>query len=172
MRRRGIWVFLSLLLIAAPLTASAQATLPPWRQELPGGRDQATIMVGDTEVTVDLALTSPQQQLGLGYRNGLEPDHGMLFVGHENQMRVFWMKGMRFCLDIIWIQGDTIVGAAESVCPDPAGMADADRARYPSNEPATHVLEMNAGWLADHGYGPGTVLDLGNVPGIGDASGS
>jgi uncharacterized membrane protein (UPF0127 family) len=70
------------------------------------------------------------------------------------------MKGMRFCLDIVWIAGDEIVGAAESVCPDPDGTADGDRARYPSEVPVTHVLEVPGGWLAAHGYGEGTPVDL------------
>jgi len=149
-----------LLLLLQPATADAQETLPPWRQELPPGRETAVITVGETDLRVDLAITPEQQQLGLGYRNGLDDGTGMLFVGSAPRTRTFWMKGMRFCLDIIWIENGEIVGAAESVCPDPEGTLDADRARFESGVPVTHVLEVPAGWMQAHGYGPGTPVDL------------
>ena len=151
-----------LLVVAGlvPAAAAQREPLPPWREPLPAARTTAEITVGDTPLTVDLAVTSSEQQLGLGYRNGLDDGTGMLFVFGDASERVFWMKGMRFCLDIVWIAGDEIVGAAESACPDPDGTADGDRARYPSEVPVTHVLEVPAGWLAEHGYGEGTPVDL------------
>lgn len=161
--RKAVVTLIVLLLVAQPAALSAQETLPPWRQELPGGRQQATIMVGDAEVTVDLAIQPHEQTLGLGYRNGLDEDSGMLFVGDSPRGRSFWMKGMRFCLDIIWIENGVIVGAAENVCPDPAGTPDADRETYSSGIPVTHVLEMDAGWLEANGYGAGTPVDLSEI---------
>lgn len=161
--RKSIVAILAAILLLQPLALAAQETLPPWRQELPEGRQQATITVGETEVQVDLAMTPGEQTLGLGYRNGLDEDAGMLFVNGDARPRTFWMKGMRFCLDIIWIQDDRIVGAAQNVCPDPEGTADSDRATYSSGEPVTYVLEMYAGWLEEHGYGPGTHIDLSEI---------
>lgn len=164
MKRLTILVLVSLFLM--PMLVAAQGTtetVPPWRRDLPDGRQETTIVVGETEVVVDLAITPREQQLGLGYRNGLADDTGMLFTGFEASNKTFWMKGMRFCLDIIWIHDGEIKGAAESVCPDPAGTVDSDRARYSSGEPVTHVLEMPAGWLQQHGYGRGTPVDLGDL---------
>lgn len=161
--KRLIFAVLAVLLVAQPAVLAAQETLPPWRQELPAGRDQATITVGETELNVDLAITPDEQQLGLGYRNGLEEGTGMLFLGNAPRTRTFWMKGMRFCLDIIWIENGEITGASESVCPDPDGTEDADRTRFNSEVPVTHVLEVPAGWMQEHGYGPGTPVDLGDL---------
>lgn len=144
---------------AFPISAQQQI-LPPWRTEFPKARQTAEISVGDSRVVVDLALTPDQQQLGLGYRNGLLPGTGMLFVFPEASDRTFWMKGMRFCLDIIWIEGGAITGAAERVCPDPDGTQDAERQRFPSRVPVTYVLEMPAGWLSANGYGMGTTVTI------------
>lgn len=152
------------VMMAVAQPSGQDVTLPPWRRDLPGGRDQAGIIVGETPLTVDLAFPGPQQTLGLGFRNGLEPGTGMLFIGDRAEPKTFWMKGMRFCLDIVWIEGSRIVGAAESVCPDPPGTADMDRARYSSPVAVTHVLEVPAGWLDEHGYGPGTPVDLSEIP--------
>lgn len=162
-----VTLVITFLSIASPLAMSAQepVTLPPWRRELPDGRERAQITVGETVLTVDLAIDPWEQTLGLGYRNGLEPGTGMLFINESAANQTFWMKGMRFCLDIIWIVDGQIVGAAENACPDPEGTADADRARYASNQPVTHILEVPAGWMAEHGYGPGTPVDFSNLPG-------
>ncbi len=162
-RRMILTVIVALLLaplVATPLSsvAAQPQTLPPWREALPEARRTAEITVGTTPVLVDLALTPDQQQLGLGYRNGLVEGTGMLFVFPESSERSFWMKGMRFCLDIIWIEGGEIAGAAESACPDPTGTPDAERETYPSSGPASLVLEMPAGWLRANGYGPGTAV--------------
>jgi uncharacterized membrane protein (UPF0127 family) len=162
MMRRGVAIALLVLIAAsgiAPAHAQPEAE-PPWRKPFPEARATAEIVVGDTPLLVELALEPDQQSLGLGYRNGLEPGTGMLFVFPDAAPRTFWMKGMRFCLDIIWIEDGEIVGAAESVCPDPEGTADAERERFSSGEPVTYVLEVPAGWLDENGYGEGTDVQI------------
>lgn len=156
-----IAVCLLLSLMVGPLAAAAQREpLPPWREPLPVPLPTAEVTVGDVPVTVELAISAEDQSLGLGYRNGLEPGHGMLFLFEEPAERNFWMRGMRFCLDIIWIAGGEIVNASENACPDPPDTEDGDRPLYGSGEPVTQVLEMPAGWLADNGFGPGTPVEL------------
>ena len=161
--KRWLILLTALILLAEPGAIAAQETLPPWRRDLPEGRVRATIVVGSTDVEVDLAIDPFEQQLGLGYRNGLDEDTGMLFLGDVSRSRSFWMKGMRFCIDIIWIHDGEITGASENACPDPEGTADADRARFSSGQPVTHVLEMPAGWMAENGFGPGTPVELGEL---------
>src|SRR5947207_2460862 len=45
---------------------------------------------------VEAATTREQIQLGLAYRETLDPDSGMIFDLHVNEVPSFWMKGMRF----------------------------------------------------------------------------
>ena len=66
---------------------------------------------------------------------------------------------MQFCIDIVWIENGVIQGAAESVCPEPAGTADADLPSYDSPVPVTYVLEVPAGWLDAYGLGAGTPVE-------------
>lgn len=171
MTRQALPLLIVILLmsLATPVILASQATpgsvtVPPWRRPLPEGRDTATILVGETPLDVQIAWPGYQQTLGLGYRNALKPGTGMLFVGDEVRPRTFWMKGMRFDLDIVWIRNGEIIGAAEYATPDPPGTADEDRAKHFSEEPVSHVLEVPAGWLDAHGYGPGTPVDLSNLP--------
>lgn len=156
---RGAAAVLVLVLTVVFAEAVAVQALP-WREPLAATPERAMITVGEHELEVELAVTSSQQSLGLGYRNGLAEGTGMLFVGDSPSLKSFWMMGMRFCLDIVWVEDGEIVGAAESVCPDPDGIDDAERPRYLSPEPVTHVLEVPAGWLEQNGYGPGTQVQI------------
>lgn len=156
-----IGVILLLASVSGPGASLAQREqLPPWRKPMPAALKTAEITVGDVPVIAELALSLDEQSLGLGYRNGLEPGRGMLFVFQEPSELGFWMKGMRFCLDIIWIAQGEIVGAVENACPDPEGTEDADRATFRSEEPVSHVLAMPAGWLAENALGAGTAVEI------------
>ena len=97
----------------------------------------AAITVGGVPVTVEIADQPAELSRGLGYRAGLAPGTGMLFLYPEPAPRSFWMKGMQFCLDIIWIEDGAIQGAAENVCPAPPGTADADLPSYVSPVPVS-----------------------------------
>ena len=113
------------------------------------------ISVGGVPLTVEVAADPAATALGLGYRDGLTPGTGMLFVFDGPAIRSFWMKGMRFCIDVVWIEGGVVQGAAEGVCPMPEGTADADLPSYPSPVPVTYALEVPAGWFAANGIGVG-----------------
>jgi uncharacterized protein len=134
----------------------------PWTWTLGVYREYADIQVGDDDLSVEIADDSSLRSRGLSYRDGLEPGTGMLFVYRDEDERSFWMRGMRFCLDIVWITDGEIVGAAERVCPEP-GVPDGELTSYLSPEPVQYVLEVPAGWLDERGYGPGTPVDLGEL---------
>jgi hypothetical protein len=151
-----------LLILTSYVTAnftSASPVVPPWRVGLPWTSRTATIEIGDLKINAEVADTGALRERGLGYRGGLNPGAGMLFVYEEPGPRSFWMKGMQFCLDIIWIESGQIVGAAESACPV-EGAADADLPRYRSPVPVRYVLEMPAGWMAENGFGAGTPVTI------------
>lgn len=149
-----------LLAVEMPTTAAQRAPLPPWREPLPPALPVVELTVGGVPILAEVAISPDEQALGLGFRNGIEADRGMLFVFQEPVEIGFWLDGMRFCLDIIWIAGDEITGAEESVCPASPGTESADLPSYLPDGPVTHVLEMPAGWLAIHGFGPGTPVAI------------
>ncbi|MCC6705130.1 MAG: DUF192 domain-containing protein [Thermomicrobiales bacterium] len=154
--------FGALLSIGAAQTGKPDAPLP-WDWTLGSLREYATITVGDDVLVVEIADDGLLRQRGLSYRDGLEPGTGMLFIYPDVGDRSFWMKEMRFCLDIIWLSDTEVVGAAEDACPEP-GVPDNQLARYVSNEPVRFILEVPANWLAERGYGPGTPIDLTGFP--------
>lgn len=149
---------------ALPATVTVPAA-PPWRAELIPRNRPLTVTVGTTPVLVEVANNDAERQLGLGERAGLLPHTGMLFVfDGPPQIRNFWMGGMRFCLDIVWLRDGAITGAAESTCPGPPGGRQELIPRHQSPGAAEYVLEMPAGFLAGNEYGVGTPVTFSEDP--------
>jgi len=94
---------------------------------------------GDATIAVELALTVPEQQRGLMWRNHLDADAGMLFVFPDAQERFFWMKNTAIPLDIVFIGSDRrIVSIARATRPY-------SEQQIPSRGASRYVLEVNAG---------------------------
>lgn len=91
--------------------------------------------------TVELAVTNAEKEKGLGDRTELAADHGMLFVyDHPEQYR-FWMKGMRFPIDILWIENKKIVDISANV----QVASGSSLPTYAPKLPVSQILELNAG---------------------------
>ena len=104
-----------------------------------------TVKVGSKTFAVELGLTSDQQALGLGKRDALAPSAGMLFVFKPAQIATFWMKDMRFPLDMVWINNGRVIGISRNVPVPPAGTTTAKLPTYSPNALVDYVLEVNAG---------------------------
>lgn len=132
---------------------------PPWQSQGPELTTR-TMTVGGVSLTVEVADEPDESTRGLGYRTDLAAGTGMLFPTDPPRVQSFWMKGMRFCLDIVWIANDVVVGAAESICPAPPGSPDEEIPSTLSPEPVDFVLEVPAGWMATNDLGVGSPVSL------------
>jgi uncharacterized membrane protein (UPF0127 family) len=94
---------------------------------------------------VEVASTPAQSERGLGYRDALADDAGMLFDLHETFVPQFWMKGMRFPLDFVWIGEDKRVVATSKAVPAQPGLPDADLVLVSAPAAVRYVLEVNSG---------------------------
>ena len=159
MMRRLASISLILVLMIPGASTVATPAVPVWRAGTPWSTERAHITIGSEVIEAEIADTSSLQVRGLGYRDGLQPGTGMLFKFEQSSVRSFWMRGMRFCLDIIWIENGLIVGAAENVCPMP-DTAEADLPRYSSEAPVTYVLEVPGGWMDVHGFESGQPVEI------------
>lgn len=106
--------------------------------------------------TVEVAANEPQKQQGLGGRSALSEMHGMLFPYDHKEQFEFWMKGMQFPLDFIWIDGKTIVDITQNV-PPPSGN---ERPMIVKPTVAVDkVLELNAGTIQRFGIKVGDTVE-------------
>ena len=107
------------------------------------------LTVAGRSVTVELALTEDQRNLGLMNRTHLDADAGMLFIFVDDAPRNFWMKNTLIPLDIIFLDKD---GTVQNVADALPGV---EQPGYMSVRPARMVLELNEGWCQQHGLKPG-----------------
>lgn len=98
-------------------------------------------------VTAELAVTDEERQLGLMHRQEILADQGMLFIFKEEGTYSFWMKNMKFSLDILWLdRGKRIVHIERNVPPCEREPCPS----YPPRLPAMYVLELKAGSVDEH----------------------
>ena len=80
---------------------------------------------------------------GLSGRDKLDKDKGMIFIFEEKGKHSFWMKNVKFPLDIIFISDDTIVDIAKNA--EPKKENDTNIPIFTPKENANFVLEINGG---------------------------
>jgi uncharacterized membrane protein (UPF0127 family) len=98
-------------------------------------------------LNVELAKTPQAQQMGLSGRVSMPPDHGMLFIFDSESNWGFWMKDMKFSLDIIWFDSNRRAVYIEQ------NLAPCTPQSCPIYSPPTiamYVLEVNAGFIQVH----------------------
>lgn len=108
-------------------------------------RKITAVQFGNVTVPVSTASTASEQKQGLSGRTLLPAEQGLLFVFSKADFYGFWMKEMKFALDIIWIdENSRIVYIARDVKPDSFPEV------FKPSEKSLYVLEVNAGFTADH----------------------
>lgn len=100
----------------------------------------STLEIAETKLEITSVFDTPQERTqGLSDRTELQAGEAVLFVLDEPAKDCFWMKDMRFSIDIIWLnhnkeviylkQNVSLETYPETFCP---------------NEPASYVIETNA----------------------------
>lgn len=103
------------------------------------------VMLGGEEFIVRLADTEAKRVKGLGGTAPVGRSEGMLFVFQRSAPHQFWMKGLTYPLDIVWISDGVIVDIAPRVPPAPQNTPDEKLPHYGPRLPADRVLEVAAG---------------------------
>jgi len=113
------------------------------------------LLDGRVSVSIELALTVEEQAKGLGGRKGLRKGSGMLFLFKGKEPRSFWMKGMHFPIDILWIVDGRIVAIERRVPPPKPG-----RPLETYVHEADMVLEVPSGFSERHGIQVGSTVKI------------
>lgn len=136
-------------------TATPVPTLPA------SGLRIVTVELGGVRFATEVADTGATWAQGLSDREALAPDAAMLFVYESPREVAFWMRGMRFPLDMVWIDaGLTVTGVTANVPPPAPDTAVSSLPTYPSGEPVRYVLEINAGVAGALGIEPGMQVSI------------
>lgn len=111
-------------------------------------------------ISIEVADDAVSRALGLSGRDSIGDDFGMLFTFSSPNIPRFWMKGMNFPLDIIWIREGVVIGIQSDV---PVEEGIPTTFYYPE-EDIDMVLEVRAGFSKEFGVSVGDVLDI-QLPG-------
>ncbi len=123
-----------------------------------------TLSIGGHVIQLELADTEAKRILGLGGREVIGDDESMLFVFPKSDKYGIWMKGMRFPLDIVWLEDGqkdaggkqmlVVLEIQENIAPE----------TYPEifypREKALYVLEMKGGSAQKSDMHVGSILTL------------
>lgn len=138
------------LRVAAPNPTSDTATTANV-----GVYQTTRLALSDRLVTMDIADSAPKMSLGLGGRRSLSADKGMVFAYVGTGQRCFWMKDMKFSIDILWLDAQKKVGHIEkSLSPDTYPQS------YCPDVAAQYVVELQAGTSEVAGVKVGDSLDF------------
>ena len=127
-----------------------------------------TLKIQDSEgnlkaqINLELADTGEKRSKGLGYRDFLATGSGMLFIHDKTQKYTYWMKGMRFPIDIMWILDDKIVDIIPNIPPPIEGQRDDTLERFAPITEVNKVLETNSGFVVGNNIQKGDKIIVGN----------
>jgi hypothetical protein len=118
-----------------------------------------TIVVAGQNIDIELVSSLEDKARGLSNREELKENKGMLFVYDNYLIPGFWMKEMRFPIDIIWIKDDMIMGYEKNL------KLSVDNQPLQIYQPKTfvnYVLEVNAGFVDRYGVRVGDKITFFN----------
>jgi uncharacterized membrane protein (UPF0127 family) len=122
------------------------------------GYRQVSVTVKSLVLVADIAATDEQRTKGLSVKDSLAENEAMLFVFDNEAEHTFWMKDMKFPIDIIWIDiNKTVVHiernlqpcSSELLCP-----------AYKPIDDSLYVLETVGGFAEKHDIAKGTRVDF------------
>jgi len=99
------------------------------------------LQIGPAFVEVEVASTPERLARGLGGHPPLAPGRGMLFVFAQAGRHAFWMRGVPFPIDVVFVGLDGRV--AEIV----EGAVPQSEATFAPHVPVQFVVELPAGFV-------------------------
>ncbi len=101
-------------------------------------------------ITAEVAADRETRERGLSGRGSLDENRGMLFILDAGRPAAFWMKGMRFPLDLLYFDGTgrliKILGGLQPCTNCPV---------YRSPDDTAYVVEVAAGTAGKYGIRTG-----------------
>ena len=123
------------------------------------GYRQVNLTVNGIELIADVAATNEQRTKGLSVKDALAENQAMLFVFGTPGDHSFWMKNMKFPIDIMWLDSNkTVIHIEHSL--QPCSWDDFCPTYKPDNDNSLYVLETVAGFAEKHQIAEGTRVEF------------
>lgn len=158
-KKFAIQIVILLIVIFASL-AYSYGGIPNFSFVAPTQTEITEVVIGNYKITAEIADDTGERQKGLGGRDALAQDSGMLFVFTKPDRYTFWMKGLRFPLDMIWIKDNTVVDIIKNAQIPDVNLSDEQLPRYMPNQVVDSVLEVNAGFVDKNNIKVGDKIEV------------
>lgn len=109
----------------------------------PKEKQSPLVVINNKTFNVEVVKTDEQRAKGLSVYDKLPLGKGMIFIFDAKDYYTFWMKDMKFPIDIIYIKNSKIVDIYKNITP-PKSQNEILPIIKP-RETADMVLEINAG---------------------------
>ncbi len=107
---------------------------------------------------VEVARSNKQKELGLARYKTIAKDFGMLFIFENKDYHTFWMKSMKFPIDIIFIRDNKITTIFKNV--NYPKNENENLKTYKPNVPSDMVFEINAGLSDKYNFKKGDSVKI------------
>jgi len=122
---------------------------------------KSEVVINDIVIPVEIAKSDTQRRKGLSSLDSLPENEGMFFEFTKKDIKPpFWMKDMKFAIDILWINDNEIVQIDKNVQPPPPNTVDENLLLYIPDQPIDYVLEVNANFTEESNIKVGDTVGL------------
>ncbi|MDP2585820.1 MAG: DUF192 domain-containing protein [Candidatus Levybacteria bacterium] len=119
------------------------------------------VTINNQKFNVSVASSQQEQEIGLSETKSLSQNQGMIFLFAKPDYYAFWMKNMKFPIDIIYINGDVITTIKNAVQP-PKDNIEIPIV-YTPTEPSDKVFEIQAGLSEKYNFKKGDKVQYENL---------
>lgn len=123
----------------------------------------STVKINNQTFSVELANDEATREQGLSGKTTLAENSGMLFVFPQKGKYSFWMRDMKFDIDIIYIDDDTVVDIFKDVKAPQADTPSSSLPLYTSEADANYVLEVPSGTVEKYLIKEGDKVEIKGV---------
>lgn len=115
-------------------------------------------MINNHVFNLEIAKSQKDKEIGLSKYNNISDNFGMLFPFEKEDKYSFWMKDMKFPIDIIFIKKNKIIKIFNHV-PFPKSNIG-QLPIYTPDELSDTVLEINAGLSEKYNFKSGDKIEI------------
>lgn len=125
----------------------------------PSRGEQTKLVIGGHTFSVEVRDTPAGRAQGLSGKDSLGRNEGMLFKFDTPGDYGFWMKDMKFPIDMVWIVNGKVAGVTKNAVPEPEKSMFSLTVYHPPI-PVDTILEINAGEAEQYGISAGSTVSF------------
>lgn len=157
-------IMLAIFWIVVNKQVNTQSPLEPAQNNKQVKVDRPQLVLKGQIFDLEVMDTPAKQREGLSGRDALASDQAMVFVFDQAKIMDFWMKDMKFNIDLLWVKDNEIVAWEKNMlAPDP-NLPDNKLQHYTSPFPVDKVIELPSGTIDSLSLKLNDKVELLNLP--------